>query len=262
MPIVYAILVMSALGAVFGAMLSYANRKFEVPVDEKVQRIRENVSGANCGACGYPGCDAFSEAVAKGEAPVNGCTPGGAKSAKAIAEIMGVKVETGVKEVARVLCQGEKGVANERYEYSGIQTCRAASSFAGGPKECQYACLGLGDCKKVCAFDAIEIVNGLARINPDKCTACGMCVKACPRSIIKLIPESSNVTVLCSSLNNAKTTRLSCTKGCIGCKRCEKACEYDAIHVVDGLARIDPDKCTNCKSCVEVCPSKCIVVAE
>jgi electron transport complex protein RnfB len=262
MPIVYAILVMSALGAVFGAILSFADKKFEVPVDEKVQKIRDNLSGANCGACGFPGCDAFAEAVAKGEAPVDGCTPGGKKSADAIAAIMGVTVETGAKKVARVLCQGEKGVANERFDYSGVESCMAASAFAGGPKECQYACLGFGDCEKVCVFDAIEITDGLARINPDKCTACGMCVEACPRNIIELLPEASKVMVLCSSLNNAKTTRVSCTKGCIGCKRCEKACEFDAIHVENFLAKIDTDKCTNCKACVEVCPVKCIVAED
>ncbi|MDO5022301.1 MAG: RnfABCDGE type electron transport complex subunit B [Eubacteriales bacterium] len=262
MSIVYAILVMCILGAVFGVALSFADKKFAVPVDEKVQRIRENVSGANCGACGYPGCDGFAEAVAKGEAPVNGCTPGGEKSAKALAEIMGVSVEACALEVARVRCLGEKGVAKERFTYSGIQTCRAAMAFAGGPKECQYACLGLGDCERVCAFDAIKMVNGIAKIDPEKCTACGMCVKECPRSIIALLPVSSKVTVLCSSLNNAKTTKLSCSRGCIGCKRCEKACEFDAIHVVNGLAKIDPSKCTNCKACVEVCPVNCIVVEE
>lgn len=261
MPIVYAVAVMCALGAVFGVVLSFADKKFAVPVDERVQLIREKLAGANCGACGFPGCDGFAEAVAKGEAPVNGCPPGGADCAAALAEIMGVSVGVGVQEVARLRCQGEKGVANESFEYDGIKTCFAASEFSGGPKACQYSCIGLGDCMRACVFDAIEIVNGIAVINPDKCTACGMCVDACPRNLISLLPKESTVLVRCMSLNNARVTRQSCSKGCIGCKRCEKACEFDAIHVVNGIAVIDAEKCTNCKACVEVCPNACITVA-
>ena len=73
--ILYGIAVLGGLGVVFGVILSFADKVFAVPVDERVALVRENVAGANCGACGYAGCDPFAEAVVRGEAPVNGCTP-------------------------------------------------------------------------------------------------------------------------------------------------------------------------------------------
>ena len=165
MEIVYTILVLGALGIVFGLVLTFADKKFAVPVDEKVARIREAVAGANCGACGYPGCDGFSAAVAKGEAPIDGCTPGGSKTLKAIAEIMGVSAQESAPKVARVLCQGATGIVKPRYEYNGLTSCALANGFAGGPSMCQYGCMGLGDCYRACKFDAIRIVNDLAVID-------------------------------------------------------------------------------------------------
>lgn len=260
MPIVYAILVLGGLGIVFGVVLSFADKVFAVPVDEKVALIREAVAGANCGACGYPGCDGFAEAVAKGEAPITGCTPGGAKTLNALAEIMGMEAEAGDPLVARVLCQGSTGIAKERVNYDGYQSCALANQLAGGPKMCQYACMGLGDCKDACMFGAIEMVDTIAVINEEKCTACGMCVAACPRGIIKMWPRKATVTVRCQNEGSAKEARESCSKGCIACKRCEKACEFDAIHVNNGFAAIDPAKCTLCEACVAVCPCDCITV--
>ncbi|NLO15273.1 MAG: RnfABCDGE type electron transport complex subunit B [Clostridiales bacterium] len=262
MPIVYAILILGGLGVLFGGMLTYADKVFSVPVDERVQRIRENVAGANCGACGYAGCDAFAQAVAKGETPVDGCTPGGAASAKALAEIMGVGVQVGSPKVARVLCQGQTEVCKRRYDFDGYETCHAANKVAGGPTMCQYGCMGMGDCYDVCKFDAIRIIDNLAVIDEEKCTACGMCVTACPRDIIELLPKDAIVTVRCQSEQTPRETRDSCSKGCIACKRCEKACNYDAIHVNNNYARIDVDKCTRCGDCVVVCPTKCITMLD
>lgn len=259
MPIVYALLALGGLGCLFGLVLTFADKKFYVPVDEKVARIRENVAGANCGACGFPGCDGFAEAVAAGKAPINGCTPGGAKTLNALAEIMGVTAEAGTPRVARVLCQGAAGIAKVRYE-SDVATCALANKLAGGPKMCQYACMGLGDCFRACKFGAIKMENSIAVIDEEKCTACGMCVAACPRSVIEMLPKTATVTVRCQSQAPAKETRDACQKGCIACKRCEKTCRFDAIHVNNGYAKIDTDKCTQCEECVAVCPVKCITV--
>ena len=249
---------MGGLGVVFGLILTFASKKFAVPVDERFTLARDAMAGANCGACGYPGCDAYAHAVVKGEAPIDLCTPGGQKTLNELAKIMGQEAEETEPVVARVLCQGETGVVKPRYDYSGPQTCHTAVGLAGGPTMCQWGCVGLGDCVRVCRFDAMKIENGIVVIDEDKCTACGMCVKECPRSVIKLLPKKARVTVRCQNTAAPRDAKEACDKACISCKRCERACEYDAIHVNNFVALIDPVKCTLCGECVKVCPTKCI----
>lgn len=259
--IMYAIAILGGMGISLGVLLSLADKVFHVQVDERVALVRENVAGVNCGACGYPGCDPFAEAVVRGEAPVTGCTPGGVKSATALAEIM--KVSSGDIEpmVARIRCQGEDGISKDRFVYEGIKSCHHAVSLAGGPKMCPSACVGLGDCQRACQFDAISFVNNLCVIDPEKCTACGMCVAQCPNMLIKLLPRAATVTVRCMNTQAPKLANAACERACIACKRCEKACEYDAIHVTNFLAEIDVDKCTKCEACVPVCPKNCITIS-
>lgn len=181
MAILYAGLVLGGIGLVFGLILTFASKAFHVDVDERVQQVRACCAGANCGACGYAGCDGFAEAVVKGEAPVNGCKPAGAEGAKKIAAIMGVDAGASEeRQVARVRCQGIKGVAKERYTYDGYRSCAVAAGIAGGPKDCRFACIGLGDCMDHCAFGAITMQDGVAHIDEEKCTACGACVEAWP----------------------------------------------------------------------------------
>ena len=260
MTILYAALLLGGLGLVFGGILSFASKKFHVDVDERVEQVKACLGGANCGACGYAGCDAFAAAVVEGKAPANGCAPAGEKGIQEISRIMGLEVSDTERMVARVLCQGEKGIAKERYQYDGYQSCAIATSLAGGPKDCRFACVGLGDCQDKCKFDAISMKNGIAFVDPDKCTACGACVKACPRGVLKLMPLSQNVIVRCRNSDIARTARAVCMDACIGCGRCLKECQYDAIVVENGFARIDPDKCTRCGACATVCPCKCITI--
>ncbi len=260
MTILYAGILLGAIGIIFGAVLTFASKKFHVEVDERVAQVRECLGGANCGACGYPGCDGFAAAVVAGDAPVNGCAPAGEKGAKAIGKIMGQEAEVGERLVCRVLCQGENGIAKERYQYDGYQSCSTAAGLAGGPKDCRFACLGLGDCMDKCAFGAISMASGIAHVDPDKCTACGACVKACPRGVLKLLPVSASVIVRCRNSDTARTARAVCMDACIGCGRCKKECQYEAITVENGFARIDPEKCTRCGSCAAVCPCKCITI--
>ena len=261
--ILYAALALGGLGVLFGAVLSFADKKFAVPVDDRIPRVREALPGANCGACGYAGCDALAAAIVSGDARPDDCPVGGAKCAKAISEIMGV--ETPQEEeplVAKVICQGEVGVSKHRYDYDGFPSCQMASSMAGGPKKCPYACVGLGDCVQVCKFDAIQVVNGLAVVDEKKCTACGLCAKVCPRHSIRLSPRSATVMVHCQNRDSARQAREECMKACIACRRCVKECKYDAITVDDGFAYIDPEKCTRCGACVKVCPMGCIKMLE
>ena len=255
------VLSLSGLSFIFGAGLDLASKKFAVPKDENVDRIREVLPGANCGGCGQAGCDAFAEAVAAGKAPVNGCPVGGAPVAEKVAAIMGVEAETEERKVARVLCQGDCDQTSRRFEYKGIEDCIAACMTADGQRGCKYGCLGFGTCQRVCPFDAIHVnEKGLAVVDRDQCTACGKCVAACPRNIIELIPASSTVQVACHSRDNGREVRANCKIGCIGCRICEKVCPSDAIVFENNLAKVDYQKCTECMKCAEKCPTGAIAV--
>lgn len=257
--VLFALLVLAVLGILFGALLSYAGKKFEVKVDERVEKVRAQLGGANCGACGFAGCDAFAEAVVEGKARPNGCPPGGPAAASAIGEIMGLSVEVTERKVAKVFCQGSSAFARERYKYEGFPSCRIVSSLSGGNKLCPYSCIGLGDCVQACAFGAISIQNGIAKFDTTRCGGCGECVKECPRSMIMLVPESATVRMKCQNHDAGKIARESCLKACIACKRCERECTEHAITVIDNVAVIDYDKCTRCGACAKVCPIGCIL---
>lgn len=256
--IVTAVISLSSMGLLFGAGLAVAAKVFAVEVDPKVEQIRGALPGANCGACGFPGCDGLASAIANGSAPVNGCPVGGAASAEKIAEIMGVAAGETDKKVARVTCGGTSCNAFEKFEYTGIKDCKAAALVSGGSKSCSYGCLGLGTCVSVCQFGAIDIIDGIAVINPEKCTACGKCVSECPKAVIKMVPYEQKVVVDCNSKEFGKDVKVKCTVGCIGCQICVKACPFGAMEFENNLARINYDKCTNCMICAEKCPTKAI----
>jgi len=255
-------LVLGGLGLIFGLILTFASKAFHVEVDERVSKIRDCLGGANCGACGFAGCDAFAQAVVDGKAKPNGCAPAGAAAAEKIAAIMGVQAEVTEKMTARVLCQGIKGIAKERYVYDGYKSCMVAADIAGGPKDCRFACIGLGDCMDHCAFGAISMKDGIASIDENLCTGCGQCVNVCPRNVIRLLPTSKKVIVRCRNSDTARQAREVCADACIGCGRCKRECQYEAIVVENGFARIDPSKCVGCGSCAEVCPCHCITKPE
>lgn len=254
-----AVLGLGGLGMAASLSLVFASKKFAVEVDPKVQAILEFLPGANCGGCGFPGCSAMAEAMAKGSAPITGCPVGGSDAVKRIAEILGVEAGTRDAVVARVLCMGGCKSAVEKSRYHGISDCRAATMISGGSKACGYGCLGFGTCERACPFDAITMSpDGLPVINEDKCTSCGNCVAACPKHIIKLLPVNKKVTVRCSSHDKGAVVKKKCSVGCIGCSLCQKACPFDAIEMDRFLARIIPEKCRQCGLCVGKCPTHVI----
>lgn len=258
--ILFPVLALASMGAIFGLLLAISSKIFRVDTDERLPLVIEALPGANCGGCGFAGCANFADAVVSGNAPVNGCPVGGAKTAEKVAAIMGVDAGDTTPLVAHVNCRG--GVnAKQKYRYEGIQDCTAASKISGGPMECQYGCLGLGTCVKACPYGAISIVNGVAEVYSDKCRACRKCVAACPRHIISVVSESQDVFVSCSSRNTGGELRQVCNIGCIACTLCAKKCPEGAISVTGNLAQIDYDKCTNCGECALVCPRKLIINA-
>ncbi|MEG0729852.1 MAG: RnfABCDGE type electron transport complex subunit B [Cetobacterium sp.] len=255
------VLILGGTGLFMGLFLAYASKKFEVEVDPKVEAVVGVLPGINCGACGYPGCSGYAEAIALNGAEITSCSPGGAAVASQRSEIMGMTVDlSGPKMVAKILCQGDNTRTSKTYEFEGeLKTCAALMNYAGGDKSCKYGCLGYGDCVKVCPADAIVINDkGIASIDENKCISCKKCVSACPKYIIEMLPQNKKVTVVCSSRDKGAVARKVCTVPCIGCGICVKACPVDAIIVENNLARINPDKCIECGLCAVKCPTKAI----
>ncbi len=251
--ILYAVLVLAVMGAVFGAILAIASKIFAVKVDERLPKLTAALPGANCGGCGYAGCQAYAQAVLDGKAPIGQCAAGGADAANAMSAIMGVEAVAVERKVAMVKCRGQNHLAKARY--AGIADCRSAMFVTGdGPSACPNGCLGFGTCVSVCKFDAIHVVNGVARVDADKCTGCFQCVEVCPRKVIVPVTYDADIVIACSNHDRGAKTRKICDIGCIGCRLCEKQCEHDAIHVVNNLAVIDYEKCVSCGRCAAKCP--------
>lgn len=258
--IISAVLVVGGIGLIFGCLLAYASMVFYVYRDGRIDKLEEILPGANCGACGFAGCSAYAAAVAEGKASVNGCVVGKSAVAQSAASIMGVDAEEEAEFVAHVMCSGSADAARYKFEYMGARDCIAMSKIAGGRKSCPSGCLGMGSCVQVCKFGAISVENGVASVDPEKCTACGMCVKKCPKQIIALVPKDARVFVNCSSVEKGPDATKSCKASCIGCRLCEKNCEHGAIHVEENHAIIDYSKCTACGRCAEKCPKKVIKI--
>ena len=126
--ILWSLAVLGGLGILFGIGLGVASKKLAVEVDQRVIDIRENLPGANCGGCGFAGCDALADAIAAGQAPVNACPVGGAATAAEIAKIMGVEeAPQQVRNVATVVCQGTLDRCKTKFQYHGIKDCVAAT---------------------------------------------------------------------------------------------------------------------------------------
>jgi Na+-translocating ferredoxin:NAD+ oxidoreductase RNF subunit RnfB len=262
MDILIATLIVAAVGLLCAAMLVLAAKFFAVSEDETEKSIRECLPGANCGACGYAGCDGYAKALAedkgKNTVKTNLCTPGADAAAKAIAEILGVEFEDVVEQVAVVHCYGDCNHTSNKMDYVGIQSCEAAKTMYGGNGKCTFGCIGLGDCVKVCPQEAICIENGMAHIDTRKCIGCGLCAKACPRGIISIMDDVERVLVTCNNKDKGAVAKQKCSNGCIGCKKCEKTCPNGAITVIDNNAIVDYEKCTHCGACAEACPTKCL----
>lgn len=258
--IIFPAIMVAVIGLVAGIILTIASKLMYVPVDERVAAVREALPGANCGACGYAGCDDYAAALGADPSLSTAlCPVGGAAVAAEIASIMGVEAGDVEAKVATVMCAGSNAVTSQIMEADRIHTCKAAKNFFGGQWACPHGCLGLGDCVAECAYDAIRVINGVAVVDREACVGCGACAKACPNHIIDMVGEKSKVYVACRSVAKGAATRKACSVGCIGCKKCEKACKFEAVTIENNLARVDYDKCKNCGLCAKECPTGAIV---
>ncbi|MGI6248782.1 MAG: RnfABCDGE type electron transport complex subunit B [Acutalibacteraceae bacterium] len=262
--ILLAIVIVAAIGLISGLGLAVASIIMAVPVDKKAEEIEGILPGINCGACGFSGCSGYAKALSLGETVNTAlCSPGGNDVSKEIAVITGLAAGEVLPSAAVVLCQGNNINTGEKLVYAGVKSCKLAAQLFSGPKTCNYGCLGFGDCVEACDYNAIHICDGVARINPSACRACKKCVATCPKGLIEMLPlHEAKAAVLCANKEKGALTRKQCKTGCISCTRCVKACEFDAVSIVDGCAVVEYDKCTACGKCVEVCPTKAIEIID
>jgi Na+-translocating ferredoxin:NAD+ oxidoreductase subunit B len=262
------IIILSSIGIACGILIFLVNRFLpkEPASLRRAQEIEKYLPGANCGACGYPGCFAYAQALAEDKDIFlkNPCsmTLQDPVMLEGLENVLGIKIDSSaMRKKAVVRCWGDPDMVGD---YKSIETCRAASKLVGGFKNCPYGCLGLGDCVEVCPVNAISIdtERHVAVIDKDKCTGCGLCVEECPMNVIELIPADTKIVLLCSyeSLKNV-SGRKRCDRGCIHCKKCFKACEYGAIiwNEEKAIPEFDNDKCTLCGECIKACPTNSLV---
>ena len=262
--IIFTVLCLTLVGLLLSVVLYFVAQKFKVEEDPRIDIVEAIMPGANCGGCGQAGCRAFAEACVK--APNLDslfCPVGGNQTMKKVGEALGFEVKEKAPMVAVVRCNGTCDNRARTNIYDGISSCAVMSSLYSGNTDCKYGCLGMGDCVSVCNFGAISIDNttGLPVVDQDKCTACGACVKACPKFVIELRlkgPKNRRIFVSCINKDKGGVACKACTAACIGCGKCAKVCPFDAITVQDNLAYIDFNKCRLCTKCVSECPTGAI----
>ena len=253
-----AVLSLGGIGLLSAVSLGMAAKRFAVAVDPRELALLELLPGVNCGACGFAGCSGYARALVKGEVPPNLCPPGGAEVAGKLAQILGVTASFAEPQVAVVCCQGDTRKSTDKYRYVGLADCVAAQRLADGPKSCPGGCLGLGSCERACPFGAIEMTAaGLAVISRERCTGCRQCVAVCPRQVIRMVPRSAPVQVLCNSHDPGAQVRKYCSIGCIACQICVKTAP-EAYGIEERLARVIGGPPDEAVLAIPKCPTHCI----
>jgi Na+-translocating ferredoxin:NAD+ oxidoreductase subunit B len=259
-----AVFSLGGVGLVLAIILFWAARKFKVYEDPRIDDIEAALPGANCGACGFPGCRNFAETcVSTSNFEALLCPVGGQLTMNKVASILGKETSAVDVKVAVLRCNGACEHRPRTSIYNGVSSCAVASLTYGGETDCSWGCLGLADCVRVCTFDALSInpETGLPEVDEKKCTSCGACVKACPKDLFQLRkkgPESRRIFVACRNKDKGAVAMKACKVSCIGCGKCEKVCAFGAIDITNDLAYIDFNTCTLCRECVDVCPTKAI----
>lgn len=265
MVLLYTVSALVVLGVVLAVVLFFVARRFRVHEDPRIDQVEAMLPGANCGACGYPGCRGLADAlVARDDISALFCPVGGADVMSAVAGFLGKAAPEREREIAVVRCGGSCANRPRTNRFDGARSCAVQAATYAGDTGCSFGCLGQGDCVAVCAFDAIHMnpETGLPEVDAEKCTACGKCVTACPKIIIQMRrkgPKSRRVYVSCVNRDKGAVAKKACSVACIGCGKCFKVCEFEAITLGNNLACIDPVKCRLCRKCVAECPTGAIV---
>lgn len=263
--LIYTIATLVALGVLSALILYFVAQKFKVYEDPRIDTVESMLPGANCGGCGFPGCRGLSDALVKQD-DISSlfCPVGGTAVMTPIAEFLGKAAPVKEPQVAEVRCGGSCSKRARTNQYDGASSCAVAASLYGGETGCTFGCLGKGDCVLVCNFDAIHMdpETGLPVVDESKCTACGACVKACPKMLIELRKQgvrNRRVYVACRNQDKGAVARKVCEAACIACGKCQKVCPFDAITIENNVAFIDSYKCKACRKCVMECPTGAIV---
>jgi electron transport complex protein RnfB len=252
----------SVLGVAFGVTLAVVARRFNVPVNPVVEAVRDALPSANCGACGFAGCQAYAEAVVeRPEVSTSLCSPGREAVARRLAELTGKALGEVQDRIVVMRCHGVSAYARDEAEYAGVETCAAAAMVFGGPKACKNGCLGLGDCVRACPFGALSLGGGgIAVVDPETCTGCAICVPVCPKDLFELYPRSRRIELSCVAKDKQSVVRATCMVGCTLCRKCVSKCPAEAITWDGRTIVIDHEKCQaygpSCnEACVDICPS-------
>ncbi len=249
-----ALIIMGILGTGAGIGLAIVSQRFRVDRDARIDRVAELLPGANCGACGFAGCEGLAEACVRGDVLPNVCALVSGEKLAGIAAVLGIAAGKRAPMVARIVCRG--ATEADRFVYDGIGECRAAALLQGGARRCAYGCIGLGSCVRACPFEAIRIgASRTPEIDETRCVGCGKCVQECPRGTLVLAPVGQEICVRCRNRDRGALVRLVCKNGCIACKKCERTCEKGAIRVMDMLAQIAYETCASCGKCADACPT-------
>lgn len=263
--ILIAVISLGAIALVAAVILYWASKKFAVYEDPRIAQVAAVLPQANCGGCGYPGCSGFADACVKaGSLEGKLCPVGGQAVMAKVADILGLAAEASEPKVAVVRCNGTCANRPRTNQYDGARSCAIAAALYGGETGCSFGCLGCGDCVAACKFDAIRMnpETGIPEVDEEKCTACGACAKACPKSIIEIRlkgKKSRRVYVSCVNKDKGAVARKACSAACIGCGKCVKTCPFEAITLENNLAYIDYNKCKSCRKCEEACPQGSII---
>jgi len=263
--VLYTVISLSAIGTAAAIILYFVAQKFKVYEDPRIDEVEDALPAANCGGCGFAGCRNFAEAIVKSDSMEDFyCPVGGNDVMSEVASILGREAVEQNATVAVVRCQGTPENSPRINHYEGAPTCAISHNLYMGETGCPFGCIGHGDCVESCDFDAIHMnkETGLPEVTDDKCTACGACVKACPRNIIELRkknPKDRKIFVCCINEEKGGVARKNCSVACIGCGKCVKVCPFDAITMDNNLAYIDPVKCRLCRKCVTECPTNAIL---
>ncbi len=258
--IAQSVLALLGIGLALAVVLAIASRLLNVEEDPRIEALIEALPGANCGGCGYAGCEAYAIAVLNNpDVAASLCTVGGPETAKKVGELAEKNVVTGEPTMSFRRCSRVEGNVLPRYNYIGTNTCASAALLEGGPYMCTWACLGFGDCLRACPFDAMQIRDNMVEIIASKCVSCGLCITACPRSILQIIPVRARVMSYCATREKLKSVSEVCDVGCINCLQCLKACPADAITYEKRRIEINHDVCLSygpeCgEACVPACP--------